>query len=129
MACYASGWTTSLAVSPDGKLLALPSSNAVHLLDARTGREVGLLRGHGNGQVMAVGFGPDGKRAVTGGWDRTAKIWDIRQRKQTADLTDHTQRVAGVAFDPARDRIPVPDLEGLTGLDFGRLREFDAGPG
>ena len=40
-----------------------------------TGTELLTLKGH-DSRVRSIAFSPDGKRVVTGRFDKTAKIWD-----------------------------------------------------
>ena len=78
---------TAIAVSPDGVLLALGrSSGRIDLLEAPTGREVLVLRGH-LGAVNALAFSPDGRRLASGGEDCTALLWSLPVGDRAADLT------------------------------------------
>ena len=93
-------WVTSLAFSPDGKLLAWSSIDMmVRLWDvaSRTLRE--SLAGHGN-SVNSVSFSPDGKLLASGSGDKTIKLWDAATGKLTQTLTAHGLPVASVAFGP-----------------------------
>jgi len=70
-----------LAFSPDGRWLAsvcgqLDQPGQVRLWDAATGREHRTLTGH-RGSVAALAFTPDGKRLLTGGRDRTLRVYDV----------------------------------------------------
>ena len=50
---------------------------------------------------MAVAFSPDGKFALTGSCDTTARFWDLTQSPITSEeLIGHTGTVKSVAFSP-----------------------------
>jgi WD40 repeat protein len=69
---------TSVAISPDGRLVAAGSlDTAVRLWDVQTGALVEKLRSHKD-SVYSVAFTPDGKGLVSGSLDKTLKYWDIR---------------------------------------------------
>ena len=56
--------------------------------------------------VLSVAVSPDGRRIVSGGDDKTVRIWDAGTGQQVgAPLTGHTELVAGVAFSPDGRRI------------------------
>jgi WD40 repeat protein len=66
----------SVALSPDGRLLAAASGRTVKLWDVGRGLEVGFLNGH-RGTVRAVVFSPDGRTLVTGGSDKIIRFWSV----------------------------------------------------
>jgi hypothetical protein len=55
--------------------------------------------------VWSVAFSPDGTRIVTGGWDKTAKVWDARSATPQLELKGHTAEVWSVAFSPDGTRL------------------------
>jgi WD40 repeat protein len=65
-----------VALSGDGRLLALARGRAVTVWDAATGKELARLEGHG-GDVTAVAIAPDGRSLATGSADTTALVWDL----------------------------------------------------
>jgi WD40 repeat protein/3',5'-cyclic AMP phosphodiesterase CpdA len=91
---------TSVALSPDGYLLAIGRRNTVELFDVVDGRPLRILQGH-TGQVRGVAFSPDGTMLATASDDRTARIWDTATGKARTSLTGHLLAVTGVAFSPA----------------------------
>jgi WD40 repeat protein len=73
----------ALAFSPDGKTIASTSAwePAVHLWEVATGKTVRRFEGH-QGPAGCVAFSPDGKRLVSGGADRTFRLWDVSTGKE-----------------------------------------------
>jgi WD40 repeat protein len=45
-----------------------------------------------------VAFSPDGKHALTGSSDKTAKLWDVATGAEVRTFSGHTGTMASVAF-------------------------------
>lgn len=94
------GVVSSVASSPDGKLLAAASEDrAVFLWDAETGKPHGepLIR-HENA-VSCVRFSSDGKLLASFGIDRTIQLWDVRSGKPIdAPLSVHATPIYSCAY-------------------------------
>jgi WD40 repeat protein/transcriptional regulator with XRE-family HTH domain len=54
----------------------------------------------GHDDLRRVAFSPDGKMAVTCGWDNTARLWDMETGAQVRRFDGHTAAVWSVAFSP-----------------------------
>ncbi|MCE9581265.1 MAG: WD40 repeat domain-containing protein [Planctomycetes bacterium] len=88
---------TSLDWSPDGKLLVLINSGRARVWDVASNAEVLIGDGHMD-HVLAVAISPDGSRVVTGGDDKTIRIWNAATAKSEAVLKGHTWAVGNLVF-------------------------------
>jgi WD40 repeat protein len=90
---------TSVAFSPDGKLLAAGSANGRVRLWTVGGRLLHVLDGH-RGLIWSLAFAADGKTLATAGEDGTARLWELATGRERARLTGHRGDVFAVAFAP-----------------------------
>lgn len=94
------GLVSSIAVSPNGKTLAVAAGDkTIQLWNIVTRNKIGTLSGH-NGVVWAVAFSPDGKYIASGGGNQTLKLWDTATQKEIATLNGHTGAIWCLAFSP-----------------------------
>ena len=92
-----------VAFSPDGRLLAVASSEAtIQVYRVDDGRLQQTLRGHSD-WVNSVAFSPDGTLIASGSWDGTVRFWDSVSGtlKQTLSAPDSPGRqTIHIAFSP-----------------------------
>lgn len=66
----------ALALSPDGKTLAVGAHDNLALWDTLAGSERGVLKGHKE-RIWSLAFSPDGRLLASGSLDYTALVWDV----------------------------------------------------
>ncbi len=97
-----------LAISPDGKLLAMASGGgALQLWDFETGEFLEMLVGH-SASVNAVAFSDCGRTLASGSTDQTVRIWNVATRRELMQLRSHESdlgEVWALAFSPSGDRL------------------------
>src|SRR5438128_1503514 len=90
---------TSMAFSPDGKVMVSARGGSIRLWDVTAGKETATLDGRSVG-IMSVAISPDGKTLAAGSLAATVQLWDVATAKETALLNGHTGQVGCVAFSP-----------------------------
>jgi dipeptidyl aminopeptidase/acylaminoacyl peptidase len=91
---------TSLAFSPDGKLLAAGCADGkLRLFDGRTG-ELKKVWDDDSARAWGVVFFPDGKTLVSQSRDKTVKVWDVQTTKVLRTLQGNKGWVQAAAFSP-----------------------------
>jgi len=131
----------SVAISPDGRLIAAPGP-----LEARAGHTVKIwevldwdgktsktryqlrhtLSGH-SGYAWKVTFSPDGRYLASGSWDSTIKIWDLEALKKDpkakpVTLRGHAGIICGLAFSPDGRHLAT----GSGSAHHGEVKVWDA---
>jgi len=95
-----SGCPSFMNYSRDGKLLAIPSGNAVKVFDVATGQPRWTLLGHA-AQVHMVTFSPDDQfLASCSDYEKEVKLWDVVQGRELRSFTGHQASVLALAFSP-----------------------------
>lgn len=99
------------AFSPDGKSLVVSPSdvdendNILRIWDIETSKQVGQLSGH-TGTANALTWSSDNHRILSGGDDKTARLWDVKSGKQIRSFKV-AQEIFAVAFSPDGQRAIV----------------------
>jgi WD domain, G-beta repeat len=109
-----------MAVSPDGKSVAIPQGAEIRVWDLTSGRQLLSLRGH-TAPVISIAFSPDAHTLASGSDDHTVRLWDLQTGRQKSVLQGPTDAVVGVAF--------TPDGHLLTRSLDGTVSFWDANTG
>jgi WD40 repeat protein len=117
----------SLAMSPDGKLLAGGGENGlVQLWDVVTGKSALKLTGHGD-YVLSLAFSADGKLLASGGYNNQVILWEMPEGKKLLDVTAQAppppktdpgppNAVHALAFSPDRTLLAAGGSDGQVHL-------------
>jgi hypothetical protein len=107
-----------LDVDPELSLrLAVEAAETAHTAQA----EDALRQALPSHAVLSAVYSPDGRRIVTAGLDKTARVWEAQSRQQKMVL-QHTDAVTSAAYSPDGRWIVT------TGAD-GTAQVWDAGSG
>jgi len=102
---------TKLALSPDGKTLAVANSkgtitlwNTADLNSEAVAKPRTELVGHKN-SVFGLGFSSDGKQMVSTSRDNTIRLWDVQLGKDLGVLGEHPVTPYNATFSPDSKKV------------------------
>lgn len=113
------GPVRSLAYIPSEPTSVVTASDdqLANFYDLDAAQVTGSCRGH-SGHVLCVDVAPDGKHIVTGGADRTVRVWDRVTKESLFKYREHEESVWDVAYTMAGKRIvSVSDDESIGIID------------
>nr|BAL59724.1 WD-40 repeat-containing protein [Candidatus Acetothermum autotrophicum] len=94
----------SMALSPDGDLLAAPEGfNGIAVFNRNDGQRVRTLKGH-TAPVNTVAFVPNGELLASGSDDKTIRLWRLSDGSEAYRI-DAKDRVLLVTFSPKGRRL------------------------
>ena len=101
IARFGRGGINEIMYSRDGTQLAVTTNIGVWIYATHTGEELKLLAGEHSHFVYSADYSPDGKTIVTGSWDNTIRLWDVRTGKNRKTLKRHSYYgISSVAYSP-----------------------------
>ncbi len=104
-----------MALSKDGKTVAMAGSSVIRFWDVATGKEKSATQGH-DAPILAVAFTPDGKGVATGGDNRQIHLWDAATGQHLRLFK--SINASGLAFSPYGKRLAA----------IGREPHLETGP-
>jgi WD40 repeat protein len=88
----------SVAVSPDGQLLAIGCSDrSIRICDAEAGTELACLQGHDDA-IQSVTFSPDGQTLAAGTSAGSATLWHVSSWQEMGSFKTPLDAVNDLAF-------------------------------
>lgn len=97
IASHSSFWGYSIALSPDGKVLAIGYEKLVWLLNSQDMSVIGRLEGPGN-YILSLAFTPDGDRLASAALDGTVRLWQVSNGALLQDL-ESDKPITALTFD------------------------------
>jgi WD40 repeat protein len=115
-----------LAVSPDGRLLALGLHDGeINVWDTIQKVKILTLTGHA-GLNSRLTFTQDGTRLASANFDGLAKVWDVQSGQELFSLYGNTSNVFGVAFSPDGTRLATAGGDGTLRIFTMDMNELVA---
>ncbi len=107
---------SAVAISPDGKRIALATSdNSVQLILLDSGKSSAILAGH-KYPVTSLAFSPNGQQLAAGSIDNSILLWDLEKAEPRSMLKGHQAAVTALAFSPDSKVLASGSIDGKIKL-------------
>src|SRR5262249_6235228 len=119
------GSPLTLAFSPDGKRLAVPTvaNRRCRCWDVASGQELPPF-GTGSPQVAALAFHPDGQTLVSGGQDGAIRLWEVAGGKALRQFQGQQGPVLSLALSADGRTLAVGGERTVRLWDLAQGREL-----
>jgi WD40 repeat protein/serine/threonine protein kinase len=116
---------SSLAFSPDGRLLAVGQANGIAIYDPTTGRPVHPFK-RTPAPVPGLAFSLDSRRLISAGAsDPSVKVWDVAGEKPTFEIPHYSNPNSTVAVSPDGRRIASAGRDQAAGAHAVKVWDVD----
>jgi WD domain, G-beta repeat len=118
----------ALGLSPDSRrlLAGSPDHKVVRLYDLDTGKKLLELKGHTD-TVWGALFLPGGKQALTGSWDSSIRVWDLKTGVETRAFVGVRDKVRCLALAPDGKTVVAGQFTRTSGPGTVRLWDVETG--
>ncbi|NOH02114.1 MAG: TIR domain-containing protein [Chloroflexi bacterium] len=92
-----------LALSPDGRILAVANGSSISFWDLPTQQRIGIPHEEHQAGILSMAFSPDGKLMISGDRNNTLLLWDVLAQKVIRQLPASTildSEFSEVGFNP-----------------------------
>jgi len=108
-------WILSVSIAADGKRVAIGNRRGfVHLFELENAVCIKDLKENGR----FIDITPDGSKAVSVGYDKTLKVWDLEKKECLKELKGHTGSIKSVS-------ITADGKRAVTGSEDRTIRLWD----
>ncbi|HET6252005.1 MAG TPA: hypothetical protein VFE47_30245 [Tepidisphaeraceae bacterium] len=116
-----------VAISADGsRLLAETVGKGLSIWNTDTWQVEQTLAGHDGAQISAASFiASSSTRAVTAGWDKSVRVWDLAKSKEVQNIAPHEGWVLAAALSPDGRRLVTSGYDRIAPM---KLWDLDAKP-
>jgi WD40 repeat protein len=116
-----------VALSPDGKTLALAGEEHLHLWDIAAAKEVQRIAAGkltDKKRLLWVEFSPDGKTLAGGDADSTVLVWDTAAGKERTRFKHKDGKVHNLAFSPDGNMLAATGMQHILLCDPATGKEL-----
>jgi len=92
-------WRSALALSPDGRLVAVPDDSDIVLRELPGGTIRQQLRGH-RLPPLSLHFSPDGRQLAAAGEEFSVHVWNLNQQRMVQTHRGQSWNVSSVRWHP-----------------------------